>query len=287
MRSVQLKQVIGAHLPENIDLGVIAYEPRHRTQFWLWLARQKPAIFIILKNAAYAMPPEVLDWLRAKAIAVGVDHIDGDLSRIDLAPYDFHISASHAGQSALHAIPSLSRAYSGCLLHHADPRLARLSFAATPAFQALYLGLPENALLPDSLSPEVSVMPIRTTSDMQSHLPRLPQFNFHFAVRPTSDAQTLLRAYKPFTKGFTAASCHSNILINRDVDDAVHFLGEDYPYLVASPALADVIAGFERAREGFGSPEWLAALDRMRAMQAAVSPKALARQFQTIIEAVS
>jgi len=54
--------------------------------------------------------------------------------------------------------------------------------------------------------------------DMGKAIASLPNYNFHFAVRPPPKP-ALLRIYKPFTKGVIAAACNSNIIVGRGVDD--------------------------------------------------------------------
>ena len=67
------------------------------------------------------------------------------------------------------------------------------------------------------------------------------------------------------------------------MDDAVDFLSADYPYLVDSNAPEDVTAGFRKAADEFGGPEWSLGLEIMRSMDDRVSGPAQAQQFVDIV----
>lgn len=102
-------------------------------------------------------------------------------------------------------------------------------------------------------------------------------------MRPGSQtAHGIERGYKPFTKGFTAAACNANILVNRDVDDAVEMLGSDYPFLT-DPTPESITETFRLAQDSYGGPIWRDALNRMEVMRATVEPTALARQLAEIV----
>ncbi|TNC51961.1 hypothetical protein FHG66_03910 [Rubellimicrobium rubrum] len=287
MRSQQLATLIQPHLPPHIDLS-ISIIPRIAFR-WLtpWILAQPEAVFILLKNVAHAMSADQLDLLRKRAIAVGVDHIDGDPAAIDLGRFDVHVSASYAGLAALEQACQGLQAKAALLLHHADPRLDGLAFPTLPRVETVYLGYPPNLLLPASLAGEVEVLPVVTPDDMARAIPRLPDFNLHYGVRPPPPTDRTLRVYKPFTKGMTAAACSSNIIVNRDVDDAVAFLGEDYPYLVDDVEPDAIAAALDRAKGDLGTPRWTESLARMARIRALVSGPNLARQFTRILSLVT
>jgi hypothetical protein len=288
---LQLKESIVPHLPENIELNFSGLAFGGWTQPWYfraWLATRRPAVYILLKNAAYGMSPDQVSRLRQKAIAVGVDHKDGDLADLDPSLFDFHISSSMAGARALERIirdgdgASKGDAFVGVLFQGCDARLNSFRPQPLDKLAPVYVGARQNAAIPDSLRESVSMFAAARNRDMAAVLKRLPDFNFHYAVRP-QPSETLRRCYKPFTKGANAAACFSNILVNREADDALDFLGEEYPYLLRSSGPGEVEDAFERARDGFGGPEWRRGLEIMRAVRERLSPPALARQFNDIV----
>jgi hypothetical protein len=91
-------------------------------------------------------------------------------------------------------------------------------------------------------------------------------------------------AYKPFTKGFNAAASHANILVNRQVPDAVAFLGDDYPFLIDDLSKDAVQGGFDTARAAFGTPLWDRALAQVARMHARVTPREITRQLDAILQ---
>lgn len=293
---IQARECMLPHLPQNIELTFsgLPTGSRNARAFYsrAWLATRRPAIFILAKHVAYLMWPELLAQLREKAIAVGVDHQDADPTRIALWQYDFHISSSQAGRRALEAILAEHGAEHGrrpiteVWYQSYDLRLKNVRLNAPDRLSAVYLGLPDNAALPATLSQEVTIIDVQRREDMDSAVRALGDYNFHYAVRPSPEP-TLRRPYKPFTKGVTAAACQSNVLVNKQVDDAIELLTPDYPYLVESNANAQVEEGFEKAREEFGGPEWRRGLEIMQAVRERVSGPAQARQFVDIMTQMS
>lgn len=289
---LQLRDFMAPHLPDNIDLrfsGLPIDSGRARKPiFHAWLRTRKPAIFILLKHVANRIRPDELADLREKAIAIGVDHKDNDLASANLLGYDFHVSSSESGRRAIEAIldeadlNERERPFVAVLPQSYDRLLAGLIPEASDRLAAIYLGDSRYAAIPAGLSAEIAMIEVERRADMVRAASSLGKFNFHYGVRPDPPPGPR-RMYKPFTKGVTAAACHSNIIVNRQVDDAVDFLGEDYPYLVASNAPSDVEECFRKAKEEFGGPEWLRGLEIMRSVRDRVSGPVQARQFAEIV----
>jgi hypothetical protein len=87
------------------------------------------------------------------------------------------------------------------------------------------------------------------------------RFNCHLSIR--RPGREFL--YKPNCKLSTAAACEANLITTRD-ESAVELLGEDYPFY-CDPEPESILAAVERARAAFGSAEWHAGLERMRAVR--------------------
>lgn len=294
---LQIRKSMAPHLPANIHLTFSGMPLGRKSAkrilaFQAWLKTRPRAIFILLKNVAYRISPEELAELKKRAIAVGVDHLDAEPSRIELLQYDFHISASESGRRGLDAIlaedcpTTRRRPLVELLFQSYDWRLDTMRPKVLDRLSAVYLGAAENALIPSNLSNAITLIQVERNEEMERVAHALEDYNFHYAVRPRQSG-TLRRPYKPFTKGVMAAACQSNILVNRDVDDAIDFLTADYPYLVNANAPEEVEDMFLRAREGFGGSEWNRGLEIMRDVRERVSGAAQARQFARILNRVA
>lgn len=78
------------------------------------------------------------------------------------------------------------------------------------------------------------------------------------------------------------------MLVHKDDGDALHFLGEDYPYLIREDISEDVVLRYMRkARDTFGREEWAYGLERILSLRSVFSPDAIARQFWDMIERCS
>ncbi|KIT17944.1 hypothetical protein [Jannaschia aquimarina] len=289
MRGDQLAALVSPHLDHAMTVRAVPFHAKLMPPVAMSaFARRVPlgAVVIVVKSAAKGLTADHLAPLRARGVRIGYDSIDTAIGEIDFDLYDFHIAASVGGKAALEAALA-TRGRTDVpvelLHHHHDPRLA--GHRAAETFACGYVGERKNAMIPQALASEVEVIEVNYAREFARILPRLDRLSLHYAVRPAptgGDRQN--RVYKPFTKGFTAAALGANILVNREVDDVLALLGEDYPYLVSITAPDTIIEGFEHARATFGGPVWTDALDRMRALNALVQPAALAARMSEIVE---
>lgn len=242
---------------------------------------QQSHVVILTKHAAERISADVVADLRRTGSIVGVDHVDSDFSKIDGKPFDFHISATQAGKAEMEERFRNQPVFR--LDHHADPRIRQVH-TDFPGLSAVYLGKPANCRLPPGLSSEVTMLRAVTNPQMEVALRTLSAFNFHYAMRSVESGEGHI--YKPFTKGFNSAAAGANILVGRDTDDATHFLGSDYPYLVSGNDDKSIYDTYNRAKDGFNSPEWHRGLDAIRALRDSVSPRAIAEQFMYILQSL-
>ncbi|WP_146681543.1 hypothetical protein [Thioclava sp. F28-4] len=288
MRAEQLVELLRPDLDPGITLSVRPFHALVMPPIAMRaVARSIPrgALCIFVKSAAKHLTRAHLAPLRKRGITVAQDVVDMKLRHVRPELFDLLIAASLRGQQALRdlcADKGLSCPVE-LLHHHFDPRLQALPLPERPEFSCGYIGRPDNAMIPEAIRGEVETVDISVVEDFERALPRIGRFALHYGVRPESQtAHGVNRGYKPFTKGFTAAACKANILVNRDVDDAVEMLGADYPFLT-DPTPESITETFRLAQDSYGGPLWRDALDRMEAMRATVEPAALARQLTEII----
>ena len=111
-------------------------------------------------------------------------------------------------------------------------------------------------------------------------LKHLSNYSLHYCLRPELNEHYKV---KPFTKGFTASAVGAVVMANKATEDAVEFLGADYPYLTRSLDADEVVSTFERAKQGFRGTDWKNAQDVMQNLNELVSPAKIASQFREIV----
>jgi hypothetical protein len=285
MRCFQLCDLVRRQLGNRFNCGVLSL-PRFDdpTAEVRWVERQAPgATYIFVKHAIDGLSGEARLQLRAKANAVCLDYVDRSKGDWIASGVDVHIACSVAG---LERLREASRAghISGAtslLLHHADPRLAALPHRhqQLSSMQAVYFGRLENGFLPPSIARRLTVLQATNAATFNANVRRLVDFNMHYCVRGHQP-----QAAKPFTKGFTAAACGANIVVSTTVDDAMHFLDADYPYLARSDDEADIHAVLDHAAHTYGTSEWRRGMASMMAIRDRIAPVRLAQDFAEILQ---
>ncbi|MFF1878082.1 hypothetical protein [Leifsonia sp. NPDC058230] len=249
MRGRQLSGIAGEALGDSATVSYTSLD-----------APMRNATLFLTKGALMAATPERLQELKSAGNRLLFDVVDEVPPPTTRGYADLIVAAS------ITAFIDLQRDYPtievALVNHHVDPRLAKLPTGRPDdRMRAGYFGELVNAVLTPEIEQLVTPVLVDTSSQSDSWLSRLPEFNLHYAVRLTRGADH----HKPFLKGFTAAHCSSNILIQRSQAEAVLWLGEDYPYLLdGEPTPADILTALEHVRDDFGSAEWMRGLDAMR-----------------------
>lgn len=168
--------------------------------------------------------------------------------------------------------------------HHVNPRITSDERLKHPrpssSLKSGYVGELVNAILTPAILERVEAVHVDTSREHYEWLERLPDFNLHYAVRNTR----ALDAHKPFLKGFTAAYCRANVLIQADYVEALHWLGPDYPYLLHGPPTEErIIAALDHVASSFGSAEWHDALEVMAGLRERVSANRIVRELAAIL----
>ncbi|MBO6602851.1 MAG: hypothetical protein JJ938_11130 [Roseicyclus sp.] len=289
MRAFQLSQIAQAYCGDRFtfetkpipNLRVAALKS-------LWVKTQpKGAIYIFVKDAVSRLDAETLSALRHKSRCVAVDYIDRTMNRAPEVEVDLHICSSIAQHTYLtrrFADAGRSDSQIGLIFHHADIRLHQMGLFSLSAPRIAYFGGLENAYMTPGVAARVPCIDVGLTSGMDAHFRRFREFNLHYAVRPQTQSNIAHTAFKPFTKGAIAAACGAPIIVNRPVHDAVHFLGDDYPFLVESLSEKDVTETIDHALDTFGGPVWLTATERMREINDRLSPYRIGRDLEDLLK---
>lgn len=255
-----------------------------------WIALQpRGTIFILVKDVVDRFSQEGLMRLQQRAGGVALDYIDRHFHIAPPRGIDLHISASIAGIQALEArmadVRGTAEAIEGeaaLLLHGVDHRIRNLARATHDRFDPVYFGSPHVTTIPDKLGADLPIIDVTTADAMSSNFHRVAGHNLHYGIRRIVEYPHL-RGRKPFTKGFTAAVLGANILTHADEDDALHLLGEDYPYMAHSTDEEHILDTWEKARRTFGGPQWNDALRQMDALAQRVSFAAQAEELDAIL----
>lgn len=289
MRCDQLARIGNGHLAKKWTFEVLSPPPLRKEVKQRRFAKSlKGAIVIGLKNFRAALTPHAVEILRANVRGLCIDHLDvpPDQSSFDL--FDVHIAASFRSANILKntaskhngsvAVPEIMH-----VVHHADPRLTPLP-KMPERFRLGYFGKLSNTYLPDTVNKDVYVPSYESDKDFVSVFESMRSCPLHYcARRPSGRRAVASRTAKPFTKGFNAAAVGANVLVNRQVDDAIHYLGQDYPFLLDDLSDASLSEGVAYARDAFGGPDWKRGLEVMRSVQARTGPPEVAKQLAKVL----
>ncbi|MCB1503135.1 MAG: class I SAM-dependent methyltransferase [Bauldia sp.] len=258
LRIFQLADIVRSHLGDRWEVAVTDD------------ADIRDAVVVVGKGRMATVSEPALEKLRQANVAVIADFVDAPL-RSGLLPFIDLLWASSIGgyRSALAIRPGMPV---DLVTHHADVRLPRREPAE--AYSVGYFGEPINAVATPEILAEIDMVPVSTRSDDGGWLQRIGGYALHYAVRPPLKDG----GHKPFTKGFVAARCGANVLIDRTDGDAIHYLGDDYPFLIDNSRPASILAGLELARQSFASEIWRAGLEVMRQVEALSTPEHVARE---------
>lgn len=285
MRVDQLCDMARAHLGDRYDFEKVELPKKGQNRrIRLMLEGLGDAIVIVLKRAYATFGPGHAEVLRRRARAVIVDHVDAGIDPLAFNVADLHLAASWDGLAGIRAVSEGREIRTALLPHHADPRISWRERSADSTLAMGYFGLAGHALLPRALAPRLIVPDYGAGERMPEVIEAMSRCNVHYAVRP---AKKVRNSWKPFTKGINAAAAGANVLVHRDVDDAVAALGPDYPYLIEEPTEAGIMDGVARLDRGIGGPDWRRGLEAMSELRARTLPDRLMRDLDGILLSVA
>ncbi len=290
MRCDQLAAICRQYLGDEYRFDVVAQRPIRNPVALVKSCRAlRDCVVVLLKGTAAQFGEEGMELLRHHARGVCIDYVDADVEAAFSSRADVHIGASHAGCRLLGDV--LARAGSAGaqakvmhLTHHADPRLAGVRCRQGQAVRVGYLGNPANLYLPAAARRKVEVLQYTRDADIAEVFDALRDFNIHYCVRALAPDVDRKRMAKPFTKGFTAAAMGAHVMTARDTDDALHYLGADYPFLLESAEDSAIVNALDRAEAMFGTSAWAEAEERLAYLREMSSPRRVAEEMNDILE---
>ena len=240
------------------------------------------AIVIFLKRAWKVVDPAILNTWRDAVGAMAIDYVDARTTPQPTVAIDVHIAASGALERHLTSAHAMARVMR--LDHHADPGLS--TGTAQNGLRLAYFGRKSNRTLPRPVRHRI-LEPDYDGGVVAPDIQRaMMQANMHYAVRDMDD-QTHRNSFKPFTKGFNAAAVNAHVLVNRQVDDAVDWLGPDYPFLIEDCRADTIAAAIDRAETMVGTSAWQDSLAPLHNLRRASHPKTITAQLQCILETLA
>lgn len=264
------------------DLMTRLGDPRREYRFSPTTASFSKSVLFLTKNALKVLGPDDLERYRERRNILLFDVVDEPPPPTTDA---FAHAIVAASRTAAASFRDRYRTPVVLVNHHVDPRLSDLDLPVrTAEFRAGYFGELFNTVITDRISDQVDFVRVSTAEQDDTWLRRVSGYTAHYAVRK-SIAQD---AYKPFLKGFTAAACGANVLIQETELEALSWLGDDYPFLLRGGVdEAAILESIETARDAFGGPDWADGLARMAEIRQATSDAAIAAEIESAIATVA
>ncbi len=269
LRAGQLAELVAEHDPDRYD---IAWTPE--------FASLRDRVVILTKWALQTRSAEEIAALRARNIAViGVwDDLPAEAAKMAALDASMTLSQSQTLDLARRfpATPAFH------VTHHVNRRIPP-STPPADRMRAGYFGELANTALPGALAGLVELVGIDTSKVETGWIDRLPEFNAHWILR----RRRPIDGAKPFLKGFLAARCGAVAVAARGDEDALYYLGDDYPFFVPGLDPGALEAHMVAMAAGFGGPDWRLARAIMDQVAARSTDAVVAAEFAAMIDAVT
>jgi glycosyltransferase involved in cell wall biosynthesis len=153
----------------------------------------------------------------------------------------------------------------------------------TPADRARfgYFGELFNCLHANEIADIVCIVRANNAADTGWML-RLSECNAHYAIRGAVNPDV----FKPFIKGFTAAHCGVPIIVASGDQEARHYLGAEYPFVVGDTSVGSVREHIERFAAEYATSRWKSAIEMMRSVAAKSSRQRVESELRALLDAI-
>lgn len=267
MRGQQLAKIFKTHYGNYFRVGYRPISLRYRN-----------SILILTKCAVMDITTEHIKMLRGRGNRILLDFVDDPMN----------LDKAHAANAVIAASWEAHDNYNQLGLrsftvnHHVDLRLQQNSKNLATGFRCGYFGELVNTIKTDAISKYVDFIQVDTGRQTNDWLDKPIRYSLHYGIRANNTI-----GFKPFLKGFTAAACGANIIIQKDQTEAIYWLGEDYPFLIKpNPAEKDITNMLSHIQTTYGSDEWKSALNKMEKIREATSDKSIATELYNAIQSL-
>lgn len=244
----------------------------------------KNCILFLTKWAIYKLNEKDLQELKMRQNKLIFDLVDGELPTNKIKFADVVVAAADSIYQKNKR--SLLKSVKVVLIdHHVDPRIRFVDWSIRPKkLKVGYFGELINTLITPKIKQWVDFIPVSNTTQNDDWFKELPKYNLHYAIRQKRDVYPS----KPFLKGFTAAHCDANILIQASEKEAIKWLGKDYPYLLRGKVTEEkILKLLDHIQKSYGSKEWERGLVIMRGIRAKTSEKSIGKQLVKLFHSKS
>jgi hypothetical protein len=241
----------------------------------------KNCILFLTKWAIYKLSLKDLKKLKDRKNKFIFDLVDGELPAKKKKFADVIVAAAESTYKKYkRSLPKSSKIV--LVDHHADPRISTVDWSIrTKKLKVGYFGELINTLVTPKIEKRVDFIPVSNTEQNDDWFKELPKYNLHYAIRKKRDVYP----NKPFLKGFTAAHCGANILIQASEEEVVKWLGKDYPYLLKGRVTEKrVLEMLDHIKKSYGSKEWERGLAIMRDVRAKTSEEVIGKQLVKLFQ---
>lgn len=269
LRARQLSRMVAEAFPDRYDVTLRSDIGNVRDQ-----------VVIVNRGAIEFNKRAQLHTLRDRNIAAISDFLDMPIKAKTAAAFDAHMTLCLPQAAKLNRLYPASPSFH--VTHHVNPDVPQCA-PPSDRLRTGYFGRPDNTLRPESLEEKIAMVNVVDASfTAQDWAREAPLYNCHWIVRQKDD----LQEWKPFLKGFVAARCGAVVIVTRDDMNALHYLGDDYPFYADSLAPEDLEWAWVRAAAAFGGPEWQKAQQIMRQVEARCSRRQVMTEFKAMLDEI-
>lgn len=237
------------------------------------------SILFITKGGVQSINEKSLKKLKNNGNILLFDLVDSEVSDSKAIYADVIVAASKTAYETY--IERFGKQKSYLLDHHSDPRAPDHAQDSLNIVKIGYFGEPINAVRSKRINEIVDIVHVDTSKQENSWFDKLTNYNVHYAVRTKEKSS----GYKPFLKAFTAAKTGAVIISNDEQDDAIRWLGKEYPYIIHGETNEEkVLKMLDKVQKTFRKKEWYYAVERMKKIKELNSNDNISNSFIQLIE---